>query len=60
VLRFLLDARNLTQIDLAHATGIAESTISTVLADKRLLNRAHIGKLARFFHVEPQVFAFGL
>jgi hypothetical protein len=33
--------------------GAAESTISEVLAGKRRLNRAQVGKLARYFHVEP-------
>ena len=39
-------------------TRIAESTISEVLAGKRKLNRTQIGKLARYFHVEPGAFAF--
>jgi HTH-type transcriptional regulator/antitoxin HigA len=43
----------------AKEAGIAESTISEVLARKRRLNRSQIGKLARYFHVEPGAFAFG-
>jgi HTH-type transcriptional regulator/antitoxin HigA len=58
MLRHLLEARGISQSNLAEATGIAVSTISEVLGGKRSLNRDHIGKLARFFHVSPGVFAF--
>jgi antitoxin component HigA of HigAB toxin-antitoxin module len=34
------------------------SLISEVLKGKRSLNRSHIGKLARYFNVSPDVFAF--
>lgn len=37
---------------------IAVSTISEVLRGKRTLNRAQIGKLARYFHVTPDTFVF--
>jgi HTH-type transcriptional regulator / antitoxin HigA len=37
---------------------IAVSTISEVLCGKRTLNRDHIGRLARYFHVSPDTFAF--
>lgn len=59
MLRFLIDARRVTQAEVARRAGIAESTVSEVLAGKRKLNRAQIGKLARYFHVEPGAFAFG-
>ena len=42
----------------SRATGIADSTISGVLSGRRGLNRAQIGKLARYFHVSPDAFAF--
>jgi HTH-type transcriptional regulator / antitoxin HigA len=58
MIRFLLDMRDLSQVDLARHTGIAESTISAVLSGKRQLSRRHIGVLASFFHVEPAVFTF--
>jgi HTH-type transcriptional regulator / antitoxin HigA len=58
MLRFLLETHELTQVAVAKKTGIAESTISAVLAGKRRLNRAQIGKLAALFHVEPGVFEF--
>jgi HTH-type transcriptional regulator/antitoxin HigA len=58
MLQHLIEAKGVTQADVARETGIAESTISEVLAGKRSLNRTHIGKLARYFHVEPGVFTF--
>jgi HTH-type transcriptional regulator / antitoxin HigA len=59
MLRFLIENRGATQSEVATRTGIAESTISEVLAGKRRLNRPQIGKLARYFHIEPGAFAFG-
>ena len=40
----------------ANGAGIAESTISQVLAGKRKLNRGQIAKLAPHFHGEPGAF----
>lgn len=56
LLRFLIEQKGVTQAAAASGAGIAESTISEVLAGKRKLNRAQIAKLARYFHVEPGVF----
>jgi HTH-type transcriptional regulator / antitoxin HigA len=56
MLRFLIENKDVTQSQLAAEAGIAESTISEVLSGKRKLNRTQIGKLARYFHVEPGVF----
>ena len=56
VLRHLIEAKNVTQAQVARSTGIAESTISTVLAGNRRLNRNHIEKLARYFHVGAGAF----
>jgi HTH-type transcriptional regulator/antitoxin HigA len=58
MLRFLIENRGATQTQVAAGAGIAESTISEVLAGKRKLNRGQVGKLARYFHVEPGAFAF--
>jgi HTH-type transcriptional regulator / antitoxin HigA len=55
-MRFLIDQREVKQVQVARATGIAESTISEVLAGKVHLTRAQIGKLAGYFHVAPAVF----
>ena len=58
MLHSLLDSRRETQAPVAKGAGIAESTISEVLSGKRKLTRKQIGKLARYFHVDPSVFAF--
>lgn len=58
MLSYLIEVRGVNQADVARATGIAESTISEILAGKRKLTRSHIGKLAGYFHVEPGVFSF--
>jgi len=58
MLRHLLEAKGVSQTDVAAETGIADSTISEVLQGKRNLNRAHIGRLTKYFGVSPEVFAF--
>ena len=58
MLQALLELKEITQTELAHQTGIAESTISEVLKGTRKLNRRHIGKMAGFFRVDPGVFDF--
>jgi HTH-type transcriptional regulator/antitoxin HigA len=59
MLRHLIDAMAVSQVQVARETGIVESTISAVLAGKRRLTREQIGKFAHYFHVSPSVFAFG-
>ncbi|HEX4589652.1 MAG TPA: helix-turn-helix domain-containing protein [Gemmataceae bacterium] len=56
VLRNLLADNGITQAELARDAGIAESALSEVLAGKRRLSRSHIGKLARFFNIDPGAF----
>lgn len=58
MLRHLMEAKQVSQSQLANDTGIAVSTISEVLAGKRKLTRTHIGKLARYFHVGANAFQF--
>jgi len=55
VLRFLLDQNGLSQRDIAAELG-SESTVSLVLSGKRRLNRDHIARLSRRFHVSAAVF----
>lgn len=59
MLRYLIELKANSQSEVARDTGIAESTVSEVLSGKRKLNRRQIGKLARYFKVDPGVFAFG-
>jgi HTH-type transcriptional regulator/antitoxin HigA len=56
MVRHLIEAKEVTMSQVAAATGIAVSTISSVVAGKRQLNRNHIAKLAPYFGVEPGVF----
>ena len=56
MLRFLIANKGVTQAEAASGAGIAESTISEVLSGKRKLNRGQIGKLARYFRVDPGAF----
>ena len=58
LLSHLIEARGVSQSEVAGATGIAVSTISEVLRGRRTLNRVHIGKLSRYFHVTPDTFDF--
>ena len=58
VLRYLLERNGLSQRDIATELG-SESTVSLVLSGKRQLNRDHIARLSRRFHVSPAVF-FGV
>jgi HTH-type transcriptional regulator / antitoxin HigA len=56
MLRHLIESRDTTQARVAEAAGIAESTISAILAGKRGMSRKHIEALSRHFKVKPAVF----
>ncbi|MCB7130430.1 MAG: helix-turn-helix domain-containing protein, partial [Candidatus Brocadiales bacterium] len=58
LLRHLIDAKGVSQVDVTRSTGIVESTISAVLAGTRRLTREHIEKLARYFSVSVETFSF--
>ncbi len=55
VLRALMEAHNLRQKDLVPIFG-SESIVSEVLHKKRALNKSHIARLSKRFHVSPAVF----
>ncbi len=55
VLRALMEANNLRQKDLVPIFG-SEGIVSEILHRKRDLNKGHIEKLSRRFHVSPAVF----
>lgn len=55
LLRHLMDAKGVTQIQLHHDTGLAKSGISEVLAGKKPFSKAMIAALAKYFHVPPSV-----
>ncbi len=60
MLQHLIEARSVTQAQVAVETGIAESTISALVRGKRRLARKHLEALARYFRVSPAVFLSGL
>jgi len=55
VLRTLMEANGLRQKDLVPIFG-SESVVSEVLHKKRELNKTHIEKLSKRFHISPAVF----
>lgn len=55
MIRFLMDRRHLRQADLLPIFG-SRSVASEVLAGKREPSKAHIRKLAEFFHVSAELF----
>jgi len=56
MLRYLIETHQRTQNDVATGTGLADSSISEILAGKRKLSVKHIQALARFFKVKAAVF----
>jgi HTH-type transcriptional regulator/antitoxin HigA len=58
MLRFLIEAKGVTQTQVSKECRIAESTISAILSGQRKPNRNHIAKFAAYFHVAPTVFSF--
>jgi HTH-type transcriptional regulator / antitoxin HigA len=57
VLRTLMDANGLRQKDLVPIFG-SESIVSEILRKKRGLNKSHIEKLSKRFHISPAVFFY--
>ena len=57
MLRHLMEAKGVSQIELHRSTEIAKSTISEVLAGKKAFTRKIVRKLAEFFDVDKSVLA---
>ncbi len=60
MLRHLMEAKSMTQVQLHRSTKIAKSTISEILAGKKPFSRQVIGTLAEFFDVDKSVLAGNL
>ena len=60
MLRHLMEAKSVNQIELHRSTKIAKSTISEVLAGKKTFTRNMIRALADFFNVDKSVLAGNL
>jgi HTH-type transcriptional regulator/antitoxin HigA len=59
MLRYLMEAKGITQAELSRDTKIAKSTVSEVLAGKRPFSRAMMRRLADYFGVDVTVLAAG-
>lgn len=57
LLRHLLEARGITPAELHRQTGVANSTLSAILAGKRGFAKDTISKLATYFKVGKGLFA---
>ncbi len=51
----LMQAKGVTQVELHRDVGIAKSSISEILAGKRLFSRRMIHKLAKYFNVDVRL-----
>ena len=56
MLRYLIESKGITRAKVAAGAGIAESTLSEILAGKRKLGVKHVTILARYFKVDPGLF----
>ena len=56
MLRYLLEERGVSQAEAAREMGMAPSTVSDILRDKRGIGRKHIEAFARHFRVSPAAF----
>jgi HTH-type transcriptional regulator / antitoxin HigA len=57
MLRHLMEAAGVSQIQLSQDTGLPKSTVSEVLAGKKTFSRQMIRKLAKYFQVDVGVLA---
>jgi HTH-type transcriptional regulator / antitoxin HigA len=55
-LRHFVEASGKTRANVAAQAGLPESTLSEILSGRRPLNTRHIGKLARYFRIDPAAF----
>ena len=58
MLAHLIEAKDVTQVQVERNTGIAAPTLSAVIAGRRRLTRDQIGKLSTYFGVAPTAFSF--
>jgi HTH-type transcriptional regulator/antitoxin HigA len=60
MLRHLLEAKGISQVELHRGSGIPKSTISEILAGKKTFSKSLIRTLADFFQVDTSVLASNL
>ncbi len=56
LLAHLIEAKGVSQVDVARGAKMSASTLSDVLAGRRGLSIANMKRLARYFGVDPAVF----
>ena len=56
MLAHLIEAKEVSQAEVARATGIPRSTISAVLSGRRQISKANVVKLADYFNVPSALF----
>lgn len=56
ILAHLIESKQVSQADVAKATGIPGSTISAILAGRRQISKANVGRLSAYFRVSPRLF----
>lgn len=56
MLAFLMEQRDITQAELAAATGVDQSTISKLLREKRAFTTEQVASFSQYFRVSPEVF----
>jgi len=56
MLAHLIEAKGVSQAELARETDIPRSTISAVLAGRRQISKANVVKLADYFGLSPALF----
>lgn len=59
MLRYLIESKGVARARVAAESGIAQSTLSEILAGKRKLGMKHVTVLARSFKVDPGFFIPG-
>lgn len=57
MLKFLIETKGVPQVQVARDNEIAESTISEVLAGKRMLTREQVAGLAAYFKIGESAFS---
>jgi HTH-type transcriptional regulator/antitoxin HigA len=55
MLRYLIESKGVARAKVAAESGIAESTLSEILAGKRKLGIKHVRLLAGYFKVDPSL-----
>lgn len=55
MLRHLMEAKEISQVELHRSTGVAKSTVSEILAGKKNFSRQNVAAFAKFFGVDKGI-----